>query len=100
MWFITSILFRRDSIENPSWLYDSKRTFGFYVNCSDAMAAIKENRCNMHECLYNFLVLEEVAEGIHPIAETEVWFEWSDTGGWIISKKPAEYDCVINWAIG
>lgn len=92
MWFITSILTHGDG------RLPFHRTFGFYAEKRQAEIAVEENRGNMHECMYNFLVIEEIGEGVHALAENEQWYRWDDR--WVPCKKPKETVGVINWAIG
>jgi len=98
MWFLTSLLVRGESIENPSLGVDTHRTFGFYKEHHDAVEAVIENRCNMHECLYNYLVLENFEEGIHPLATAEEWYRWD--GRWVPCSKPTDLEHLISWALG
>lgn len=53
-WFLTSIVD-----------YNRCRTFGFYHEYTDALDAVMTNKCNMEESLYEYLVMEKIAEGIH-----------------------------------
>lgn len=98
MWFITTVLARRNSIENPTLLVDTHRTFGYYKERTDACEAISENRCNMQESIYNYLVLEEIAEGIHPEVGVELWYRWVQQ--WVPCNKPSDLKSIINWALG
>lgn len=101
MWFITAVKASRESIGNPTLLVDTHRTFGFYKERSNACEAIDENRGNMQECLYNFLVLEELAEGIHPEVRVELWYKWDEQWRrWIPCNKPSDLEGIINWALG
>jgi hypothetical protein len=98
MWFITSIV-----KENFSPQSKNKRTFGFYEHYVDAYKAVKENRCNMCECLYDYIVIEYMEEGIHPEVHKEQWFKWDDhLNRWDMSEidKPNEFIGWVNWAIG
>lgn len=97
-WFITAILDRTCS-----------RTFGFYGESHEAREAVFSNRCDMQECLYRYIVIEKMKEGIHPMAEEELWFEWIQTGTseagfeigkWVTCDKPKEFEGTINWALG
>jgi hypothetical protein len=98
MWFITSIyLVKPENKESPARA-ETKRTFGYYSNPQEAIQAIVTNRCNMHECLYNYLVLENIGEGIHPEVHNEEWYKWEEK--WVPCLKPLELVGIINWALG
>ncbi len=77
------------------------RCFGYYSDKQDAMQAADVNAADMHECLYNFLLIEKIPEGIHARAEEEVWYAWDDgLSGWVHTEKPAWSNNIINWSIG
>jgi len=98
MWFITSIyLAKPEDAESPSRA-ETKRTFGYYSDAKVACAAVAENRCNMHECLYNYLVIENIGQGIHALADEEIWYRWEDK--WVQCPKPDALVGIVNWAIG
>lgn len=98
MWFITSIYLAVPENKESSTRAETKRTFGFYSHPADAIEAVVTNRCNMHECLYNYLVIENIGEGIHPSAEYEEWYKWEDK--WVQCLKPEPLVGIINWALG
>lgn len=94
MWFITAI-----HVVEP---YDGRipfhRTFGFYADKREAEIAVEENRGSMEECLYDYIVIEEIGQGVLAIAENEQWYRWDDR--WVPCKKPKFSEGIINWAIG
>lgn len=96
MWFITSVLLQTLPIGKVD---HSKRTFGFYPNYAQAFDAIKVNCGNMQECLYNYLVLEYIEEGVHGESKSEDWFEWNGFK-WEECNKPYDIAGIINWALG
>jgi hypothetical protein len=99
IWFLTAVISKEVAKERG---YDhslNHRTFGYYKGFHAAYQAVKENRCNMHECLYEFLVMERIEAGVHGEMKEEEWFKWSGKR-WIPCKKPLEYRGIINWALG
>jgi len=95
-WFITAIAVEDDSPQSRD-----SRCFGFYAEYADAMSAVMQNRCDMRECLYDYLVMEEIGEGIHPEVKKEIWFKWmEERRGWYHCVKPSEFVGVVNWALG
>ncbi len=108
-WFITSIC--SDNVLNEIRIQNQnlrqtrpQRTFGFFNTYTEAIAAIEENRCNMQECLYDYLVLEYIDPGIHPLSHIVEWFKWNDLiiCGWMSLGKevPKEFVGIINFALG
>jgi len=106
-WFITSIIGKRVARElakPPTYAnykaYDS-RTFGFYEYVDKALSAVAENRCNMHESLYEYLVIEHIEEGIHPLSDSEKWFRWDYKNHcWKRCRRPKQFLGTINFALG
>ena len=101
-WFITSTSVKDTSNINPYSNPIVSRTFGFYEHYNDARNAVKENRGNMHECLYSYLVIEYIEEGIHQEALQELWYKynivlmrWEE-----LKNKPPEFKWVSNFAMG
>lgn len=96
-WFITAITPNK-ILGKPA----ITRTFGFYEKFIFAYDAITENRCNMHECLYEYIVLEYIEEGIHPDVIQEYWWHWVEINNRWEDRigKPFELTGIINWALG
>ena len=96
MWFITAI---DSNTKNKSRM---SRTFGFYNEHNDARKAVEENRCDMFEHLYDYLVIEYIESGIHPIVRMDEWYKWNDAlKKWeFITDKPKQYSGYTNWALG
>lgn len=102
-YFLTSIVGKRFS----KWLSSSgegwldNRVFGFYNTAEKAIEAVNENRCNMHEGMYEYLVIEHIEEGIHPFAENEKWFKWNYKDKcWKNCHRPKQFRGLINFALG
>lgn len=97
-YFITAIAYYPDEprYDKP---YKVTRTFGHYHTQIDAEIAVDENRCDMHECLYNFIVVEEIGYGIHYLGDNQAWFEWKEDK-WQRTNKPTWAEGILNWAIG
>ena len=94
MYFITSIF-------EPEWpRYDHcHRCFGYYLAEYGAREAVKDNYGQMQECLYNFLVIEKIDQGIHAIAEVVRCYEWRDDK-WTEIPPPKFSEGIYNYAIG
>jgi hypothetical protein len=113
-WFVTAISVYRDP-ESPEVTHPGvglhplatplkvkdKRTFGFFDSHTEAYNAIRENRGDMHECLYNRLVLEYIEGGIHPEVWHSEWYYWDSTKrSWEPGVVPSDFAGTVNWAIG
>lgn len=70
MYFITSIYEPHKYSINQ---LHSDRCFGYYDTELKAKEAVRQNRGEMQECLYNFLVIEKIGQGIHAMAEVVQW---------------------------
>lgn len=76
---------------------DSKRCIGWFDNTKEALDAVKANKGDMHECLYNYIVIEEVPSGVWKLVTNEVWFTWSMAREeWVPCKKPRKYRTFAN----
>lgn len=92
MWFITAIVKKTKS----------HRTFGFFNHYWTAMSAINNNQGDMYECLYDYIILEYIEEGVHPTVIHEEWFEWDqDKHKWsVMNSRPIQVSQTTNWALG
>ena len=101
MYFITC--FEKCKTHHELGFFDGgdSRCFGYYEYLYDAVKALKENRCDMHEYIYWYAVIEKIGEGIHPTVEREYWFKYDkEQDGFFKIKKPKETRCVCNHALG
>lgn len=78
--------------------YDS-RCFGYYANLNEAKKAVEENRCDIHETMYDFVVIEEIEAGIHADTTNNWWFKYNKKEDCYESVE-VETDGVTNYAIG
>lgn len=100
MYFLTS-LFRKTKEEGFEPEIQSTRCFGYFPDKPAALRAADENWADMEECLYNWLVIEKIPEGLHAMPEEEIWYEWDNgLGKWIHEEKPVWSKGIINWSIG
>ena len=56
--------------------YGASRTVGFFPEIEDARAAVKSNCGDIHEYLYNFVVIEKMYPGFYPCCIDDNDFEW------------------------
>jgi len=76
----------------------SSGCIAWYSQRDDALNDIESNAGDMHECYFDYLVLEEVSEFQLPDAKIVAWFHWED--GWVECERPKELEGVCNWSIG
>lgn len=96
-WFITAVTLKKESERIPS-----HRVFGFFNSYADAWNTIKNNSGDLHECLYKYLVLEYIEEGIHPQVFVTEYYEWIDNKWEYLHSNhaPEDINYVSNWALG
>lgn len=85
------------------YIVPRSRTFGFYNTYNEAYKACEENRGSMEECLYDYLVMEYIEPGIHPMVHSELWWKWNTINRcWdcMHQEKPEEFNGICNWALG
>jgi hypothetical protein len=76
------------------------RTFGWYSKPSLALDAVKKNNCDLYECAYQYIVVEEVKEGVFGLAIKEWWHKWDKKEKKFLPiSKPKETNGIINWSM-
>ena len=77
------------------------RTFGYFDTVEACIQALNENVCDMHECLYEFAVIENIGQGIHPHSKEVAWFRWDDKRHGFFEIQKPECTCYYsNYALG
>lgn len=103
MFFITAIISTESLIRNaesqPHLKYMRTRTFGYYPKLILAEDAVRENHGGLNECLYSFIVIEEIKPGVHAEAIDWCWYRWKHPQ-WVTCTKPDEFKQITNWALG
>ena len=100
MFFITC--FQKISTDSFGWLdMGTYRTFGFTKTFEDARFYLNKNHYDMRECLYDYAVVEEMNEGIHPDVVNRWFFKFDeDKGGFYQISEPKEFIGYTNISIG
>lgn len=109
-WFITAICTNQtmDALLKKAgdkrFLPSRHRCFGFYNSYNEAYQAVEENRGSMEECVYDFIVVEYMEAGIHPMVHATDWWKWDITKNkWLYLSQeewPPEFAGICNWALG
>ncbi len=77
MYFITC--FQKYEIDKNGWPdLGSHRTFGYYNDRDVAIRMVELNNLDIHECLYDYAVIEHITEGLYNLAEERIFFKWND----------------------
>ncbi len=89
-------------VDNKGTDFDAfRRTFGYYFSKDSAIKAVKENQSDIHECLYTYVVIEAIPEGIHRNVIEKIWFRWNtQTKKWNKLNKEPKIAKFCNWAMG
>jgi len=86
-------------------LYNGKfdsRNIGWAPNYSDLRADIDRRGSDLIEAKYNYIVIEEVRDGIwgFVVEGSERWLKWDDLlEFWVACEKPEELRGTIHWTM-
>ncbi len=78
--------------------FDS-HTFGYFCSFFDARKVVAKNHFDLHEGLFEYIVIEGVKPGIPAEIVSEDWYRW-DGERWQIDSKPSWAKNVCNFGIG
>lgn len=93
MFFITTI----DTRNND------KRCVGYYSTFENAETAVLNNACDIWETCYDYVVIENVDEGLYQYDQNAVWYKWNDLDEKYIKRiegRPEQYKNIVGFAIG
>lgn len=95
---ITSIALNPEAADSSTM---RTRSFGWFSTKERAVAAVEKNQCDLHECYYEYIVVEEVPEGIHAIGDNRWWFCWdTEEDKWKSCEAPHECVNIVAWSLG
>ncbi len=101
MYFITAIISEEHLKQVPFYAKLRSHCFGYFKTWDEAHATVTDNVGSLHESIYDFIVIEDIPDGIHSLMTEEHWYYWCDAlNCWQPCVKPDEFKGVINWAIG
>lgn len=100
MYFITC--FEKYEMTNLGWPdIGSNRTFGYYPHKEWAVEDLHMNNTDLHECLYDYAVVEKIPMGLYPLAEERIFFKWDEEKQGFFEVDGAKFeDCFGNYAFG
>ena len=92
VWFVT--VFGYEITDSRCW--------GFYFNRDNAVNALHHNITDMHECLYDYAVIEGYREGIsHEVIGKRQFFKYDKTrDGYFEIDEPEELKHLFSFSIG
>lgn len=80
MFFITAmtnVMTDKDRFDSEKAKKHTTRCFGYFKDKEVAIEAVKDNVADMWETMYDYIVIEEIDEGIHSFAEVVGWFKYN-----------------------
>lgn len=102
IWFLTALWVEIICKHPTSGEIKTKRdchTFGYYRGFDKAYNAVTKNMGDMHECLYQYLVMERIGEGVHSPTTEAIWFKFGRKK-WNRCLQPQWARGFTNWALG
>lgn len=92
MYFITTI----DSKD------DDMRCVGYFKTFEQAEYAVFHNTCDIWETCYDYVVIENIKEGLYEYDYNAQWYKWNNTNEEYerIEETPKKYKDQIGFAIG
>ena len=84
---------------SPNAAFTESRCFGYFPKIEETVKPIEHNYMDMHECLYDALVVEEVKHGIHPTAKVVNFYLWIEDK-WVLSNFPESLKGYSNFSLG
>ena len=94
MWFITTVrVLDNDIICSRCW--------GYHRNKNDCIRILHHNITDIHECYYNYAVIEKINEGLCSLSTEREFFEYKrDSSGFFEIEEPEWAKFYSNFAIG
>lgn len=100
MYFITVVDIYNET-ESSKYVEYNSRCVGYYAWLDDAVEAIKNNFSDIKRTICDYVVIEQIEEGIHEMRKEETWFKWNDEDElYEPADKPEEIQNPNNFSIG
>jgi hypothetical protein len=98
---ISTMELDEDALQRGKYRSRHHRTPGFYHDLKMATEAVIGNFCDIQDCSYNYIVIEEIVDGIYPRPLSDHWFKWSrKEDKYKPCKKPDALANVFGFGIG
>ena len=100
-YFVTTIRVIDEEDPREQYVDNRQRTPAFFSNLKDAKICLKENWGDIHECDFNYAVIEKTTYGVYPFSKKEYWYKWSNTKQMFIpTKKPNCFRNICSFSVG
>ena len=76
MYFVTSVSKASEEDKRLGFHFGGTRCWAYYCNKNDAFSCVQNNETDIWETVYDFAVVEQIAEGILPRLIERWWFEF------------------------
>jgi hypothetical protein len=88
--------------DNGKHKHPQSRTWCFLDSLDEAKRIIEENITDIHECSFNYALIEEFKSNSLPcISKNEWWYYWDTLKDKYVScDKPEWAEGVCNWGLG
>ena len=75
--------------DNLGWPdYGATRTFGYYITKDNAIESVKHNVFDIHETIYDYMLIEEVEEGLYNPSTIRGWFKYAGNNTYTEIPEP------------
>lgn len=100
MYFITGL--EKIEINDLGWLdTGAQRTFGYYSNLAVAKESVIQNKCDIFEYLYTYMLIEDIDEGFYANCDRRWLYKFNfETRVYELIDEPECMKYVCNFAIG
>lgn len=96
IFFVTTVVTDNGNFKNS-------RCWGYYYSLDDARHNILINNSDIHECDFDFALIEEMSQGIMSYIATpdlkKVWFHWEEDGYREVEEPEFAKD-IVGWSCG
>ena len=82
-------------------LFGDQRVVGWYPEYSIAVEAVRENRLDINEEMYDYAVVEEMEPGLYPNVVQRQFFEYDrNSDSYLEIEEPECVKQIVNFGIG
>ena len=94
MYFITTLQIKNNDIEDS-------RCVGYFSSFEKAEQIVKNNTYDLEETIYNYIVIENIPEGIYQYDQNAKWYKFNrNTEKYDPCDKPKEMNHLVGFGIG
>jgi hypothetical protein len=105
---VTTLATKKGKKNNRERVIESRRIMGWFSTIKEAKKSVisNGNGSDIHECYYDYVVIEQSKCGILRVATKEWWFIWEkdknlpENGHYISTSRPSFLTGLIDFGIG